>query len=224
MSDRPLNVHPAINFPTVDPEVLCKQQKIFIENWPSPSEQARTLQLDFFEMYTDILSFHLPNFLGARRTVESALNLPQWETRLYEYHDNEICYYLHYGWPVGYHSSTIPTSVLTNHPSATAHPSHIRQFLDKELSHAAIVGPFQQQPFDPWVRLSPMMTRPKKNSANRRVIIDLSFPEGTSVNDRISIDSIYGRDSRYTLPTINDLTTYVQRFEKSSWIGKAGMP
>lgn len=174
-------------------------------------------------MNSDVRSFCLPNFIGARRTVSSALNLPRWEELLRHYHDNEICFFLRYGWPIGYHSTKIPVSVSKNHPSAEAHSPHIEEFLSKEIQHAAIVGTFKTLPFTPWMRQSPMMTRPKKNTQKRRVIIDLSFPQGKSVNDGIDITSIYGRNSKYTLPSISDLTEYVKTFGKSAWIWKADL-
>lgn len=223
LSDRPCPINTDINFPLVDLSVLEAQHKILSSHWPKPTPDAYTCQPDFCELYDDILSFSLPNFMGARRTIASGLNLECWEALLKDYHDNEICYFLRYGWPIGYHSTDIPKSISDNHPSALAHPTHIQDFLEKEAQHAAIVGPFKNSPFHPWVRLSPMMTRPKKNSLKRRVIIDLSFPEGASVNDGIRITSIYGRDSSYTLPNINDLTEQVSLIGKSAWIWKADL-
>lgn len=67
------------------------------------------------------------------------------------------------------------------------------------------------------------MTRPKKESVNRRVIIDLSFPEGAGVNDGINIESIYGRDISYSLPSIQDLVTYVQAEGDDVWLWKADL-
>lgn len=67
------------------------------------------------------------------------------------------------------------------------------------------------------------MTRPKKNTNKRRVIIDLSFPEGDLVNDGIIIKSIYGPDTTYTLPSIVDLTANVQSLGEHAWIWKADL-
>lgn len=80
-----------------------------------------------------------------------------------------------YRWPVGYHLPSPPETIDSNHRSALM--SHIQELIDKELSYQALVGLFNSQPFDDWARLSPVMTGPKKESVNRRVIIDLSFPE-----------------------------------------------
>lgn len=229
ISDRPLGIDSSIQFPYVDHNVLQRQWEIFASIWPSPSEEASKLHPEFCQLHSDILSFHLPNFIGARKTVQSGLNLDRWEQLLRGNHDNEICYYLRYGWPVGYHSATIPQSITPNHPSATSHPTHIEEFIKKELSHDAMVGPFTSPPFKPWFRISPMMTRPKKKSTKRRVIIDISFPEGKFVNDCIRIDSIYSRDSTYTLPAITDLTNYIKMFlavilDLESWFRTGVLP
>lgn len=67
------------------------------------------------------------------------------------------------------------------------------------------------------------MTRPKKNSENRRVIIDLSFPKGEGVNDGIDISSIYGRNTTYTLPNISDFTAILQILDGDAWAWKADL-
>lgn len=223
LSGRPHCVNPSIRFPRVDVNVLKNQQRIIASNWPTITDDAWRVDPELCELYTDVRSFNLPNFMGARRTLWSGLNLHRWEELLTDYHDSEVCFFLRYGWPMGYHCEDIPTSVPINHPSAEAHPSHIEEFLHKEKQHKAIVGPFKSPPFTPWMRQSPMMTRPKKNTTARRVIIDLSFPEGHSVNDGIDITSIYGRDSTYTLPSIMDLTAYVVQFGKTAWVWKADL-
>lgn len=109
----------------------------------------------------------------------------------------------------------------SNHHSAEQHGEHIDHFISVELQHQAIVGPFQSPPFDPWTRFSLLMTRPKRGSDKRRVIVDLSFPFGEAVNDGINITSIYGCDTTYTLPTVCDLTTLIQQAPNTAWMWKA---
>lgn len=103
------------------------------------------------------------------------------------------------------------------------HDSHVKYFIETELSHDAIVGPFDVQPFQPWTRLSPLMTRPKRDSNKRRVIEDMSFPDGHAVNDGIAITSIYGRDTTYTLPSIKDLASLIQKAPSTAWLWKADL-
>ena len=51
------------------------------------------------------------------------------------------------------------------------------------------MGPFDKIPFQNKVGISPLSTRPKKDSDKRRVILDLSFPMGGAVNDGIIKDN-----------------------------------
>ena len=75
-----------------------------------------------------------------------------------------------------------------NHQSAMLHKKDIRHYLDEECEFSAIKGPFDQPPF-PNMFISTFMTRPKPASEHRRVIIDLSYPQGQSVNAGVSRDT-----------------------------------
>lgn len=110
LSNRP-HIAIYIPLPSVDADELYKQRDIFKNEWPLPSPTAWKEDPQFCELYQDVKSFNLPNFLGARRTLLSGLNLERWEARLYKYHDREISFFLHYGWPLGYHKSKPPESV-----------------------------------------------------------------------------------------------------------------
>lgn len=186
--------------PFVDTSLVSQVSQVYKEMWPVISLQAKATHPQFAQLYSLVRGYNLPNFLGAKRTVVSGLNLCQWEHELSQYYDRELCYFLRFGWPVGYHLPTPPASVSSNHHSANQHGEHIDHFIEVELQHQAIVGSFRKDPFTPWTRLSPLMTRPKKGSNNRRVLVDFSFPTGEAVNDGINITSIYGRHFSMILP------------------------
>lgn len=212
-----------VPLPKVDYKIVEAQKLIFQNMWPALSDDARRIFPEFASLYDSIKKFNLPNFLGARKTVPSELNLLQWELSLVNYHDREICHFLRYGWPVGYHLPTPPASVQQNHASARMHDEHVKHYINTELSHAAVIGPFKSMPFIPWTRLSPLMTRPKRDSDKRRVIVDMSYPDGQGVNDGIKISSIYGRDTTYTLPSIKDLAALIQNVQGTAWLWKADL-
>lgn len=67
------------------------------------------------------------------------------------------------------------------------------------------------------------MTRPKKESHKRRVIIDLSFPEGRGVNAGIPKNSYEGTDATYSLPTISDLAALVAVAGRGAWLWKVDL-
>ena len=84
-------------------------------------------------------------------------------------------------------------------------PEHIDTYLEEELRFGAIVGPFQQHSVHD-AHFSPFMTREKSGSDKRRVIIDLSWPKGASVNDGIHKDSYLATDFYLTFPTVDHIT------------------
>lgn len=205
------------------PAIIQKQSEIISTVWPTTTTHARQMFPDFCERYENVRAYALPNFLGAQLPIPSALNLNSWTKKLSDYHDKGICQFLQYGWPVGYHLQSPPSSAETNHPSANAHPTHIEKFISTEISHGAMVGPFTSPPFTPWTRCSPLMTRPKKDSTDRRVIIDLSYPHGQAVNDGINTENFFGKDISYSLPTIGDLVAIIQHHGRGSYLWKADL-
>ena len=61
----------------------------------------------------------------------------------------------------------------------------------------------------PFVALSPLNSVPKQDSAERRIILDLSWPAGTSVNDGISSSSYLGEDISLTYPTVDSIASLI---------------
>lgn len=207
----------------VQVHILDSLRTMFANNWPSPTQHAFQQDPGFCKVYNLVKAQNLPNALGARVLITSGLNIRAWLHLLHGYHDSQICHFLAFGWPVGYYSSNIPRSVEINHPSATAHPTHVESFLKVEKEHKAIAGPFDDLPFFPWTRLSPLMSRPKKGTDDRRIIVDLSFPHGEAVNTAIDITSYLGKDITYSLPTISDLITKLQLEGPGAYIWKADL-
>ena len=60
-----------------------------------------------------------------------------------------------------------------NHKSALQYSSHVDVYLNEEMDHGAMLGPFKQPSIDD-LHISPFMTRDKSSSDKRTVIIDLS--------------------------------------------------
>lgn len=207
----------------VDQLYMFKQIDMLSSIWPSISGKAAQDFPEFAATYNQIFSFQLPNFLGAQVQVKSALNVDQWDDALQSYHDRDICKFLWFGWPLGYLANTHPVSIVDKHTSASIHEKHIQKFIDTELDFNALLGPFQVEPFTPWTRCSPMMTRPKKDSELCRVIVDLSFPIGADVNSAIDITSYMGQNISFKLPTITDLVAKIQLDGGDAFIWKADL-
>ena len=67
------------------------------------------------------------------------------------------------------------------------------------------MGPFSNPPFREWSHVAPLMTRPKRDTQDRRVISDLTFPDEVSVNAYIIKNSLYGIEREHSLPNIDGL-------------------
>ena len=88
-----------------------------------------------------------------------------------------------------------------NHASATSFPEHVQAYMDDEIRCGALEGPFSSPPFIPWFHTSPLMTREKDDKNSRRVIVDLSYPDG-GVNLHIPHHTFDGVAAVHNLPTI----------------------
>ena len=64
------------------------------------------------------------------------------------------------------------------------------------------------------------MTRDKPGSENRRVIIDLSWPIGSSVNSGIDKDSYMGTEFALVLPTVDHITDQLKFLGKGAHLYK----
>ena len=108
-----------------------------------------------------------------------------------------------------YTASTFPASSLHNHPSAWNFDSHVQAYIDTELSWNAITRPFEYPPFSNDFVCSPLQTVPKRGSSMRRVVMDLSFPPGCSVNNGIPQDTYQGEYYKLRLPGIDRLVEFI---------------
>ena len=81
--------------------------------------------------------------------------------------------------------------------------------LTKEISLGRVAGSFDTMPNTDGFVVSPLNTVPKRDSAERRVIVHLSWPCGTSVNDGIPSDSFLGEAISLTYPTIDSIVDAV---------------
>jgi hypothetical protein len=126
--------------------------------------------------------------------------------------------YLEYGFPINCEASEPPLTELTNHTSAIKFPKHVERHIQVEIEQQALVGPFEKQPFVQWCHSSPLMTREKKGSDARRIITDMSWPIGHSVNAFIPKDSYQGQPTKTTLPTLQTILQKVRQFGKNSYM------
>ena len=127
------------------------------------------------DIYRVVTAHGQPNFRGAHLPLPSNFDVHQWSAIAHTQADLEVLQYLKYGFPVGF-EGPIPTPSFSNHSSAVNYPRDIKAYIATELSEGPRLGSFPQPPFTPWCQTNPLLTRPKRNSPDRWVIMDLSWP------------------------------------------------
>ena len=151
---------------------------------------------DIIELYTAVAQTGVPNYIGARIPVKTSLNIPVWRALLANYSNTSLPDFLEFGWPINIHPENynFPQNVHhSNHRSALDYQADVDLFIDKELRYGAMCGPFRANPFPFPVFPAPLQTVAKRDSDTRRVVVDLSYPSGQSVNDAIPKNTFFGR-------------------------------
>ncbi len=125
-----------------------------------------------------------------------AVVTPVVSSRLYLFlrgYDSAARDFLYQGFTFGFrlHSdrdfSHLSHTIPSNHGSAKQNPSVVREKLSAELSSDRIAGPYNSPPL-PNMIFSPLGLVPKREPGRFRLIHDLSFPKGSSVNESIPPD------------------------------------
>lgn len=150
--------------------------------------------LSMVDMFEHINASGSPNYALCRIPIlHSKLNIAVWRQKLERYSDKIVCEFLQFGFPLDFDKSReLSLNERRNHKGARDHPKFIDKYLQRECDAERIAGPFRKNPFSVPLIVSPLNTVPKDSVDERRVIVDLSWPSGLSVNDGISKDSYLG--------------------------------
>ena len=102
--------------------------------------------------------------------------------------------------------------------SASQHPDVIDKYLSAEVAHRRVAGPYPYPPL-PSPQTSPFGVIPKRHQLGKwRLILDLSSPQGASVNDGIPKDP-FSTSSSVVLQTTKSLIfASYDRSEFVNWI------
>ena len=160
------------------------------------------------------------NFQSERLLLQTQLNPEAWEECLQNYWDWQLVQFIKFGFPLDVKQDAQLICDYSNHKSATLFPSHVETYLKEEKEYGAIFGPFTEKPFSN-LHCSPFITREKPDSENCRVIVDLSWPKGDSVNDYVDSDKYMGTEFKLTFPSIDDITAQVIRLGRGCLLYKA---
>ena len=155
-----------------------------------------------------IKSTGVSNYELARIPIKSDLNLDAWEHYLLDYPDKRLLQYFKFGFPLSLKNpDELSNTQVVNHYSALQYPDQVQQYIEKVMNLGAMLGPLSQLPSDHF-HCFPLLTRPK-DTTDRRIILNLSYPHGKSVNDLVDRDSFDGNKFALKLPTIDDIVSEI---------------
>ena len=126
---------------------------------------------------------------------------------------------IQFGFPLDFKRGCHLGKFSGNHSSATDFPQDIEAYITEELSHGAILGPFEHNPIENG-RTSPFMTRHKPNSEHRRVIVDLSWSQGLSVFAGIDKTPYLESEFYLTFPSVDDITSELKHLGRGAFLYK----
>ena len=132
--------------------------------------------------------FGLPSLRFA--AVITPLQWERWQHCLRSHPAREYAAYIvrgiRSGFRVGFQYGLAPCqSAQRNMLSASQCQGKISEFLATECAAGRVLGPFSRD-LVPMVQVNRMGAVPKSTPGKYRLIVDLSYPEGQSVNSRIS--------------------------------------
>lgn len=139
-----------------------------------------------------------------------------------EYWDWQLAYFLRYGFPLDFpkHEEDNLKNDCQAHASAENYSSHVDKYIKTEIEHEAIYGPYDKPPYGASTHFSPFMTRAKTDSVDRRVIIDLSWPESHSINHFTTSNVYLGTVYKLQYPTVDIITDMLAAKGKGTYMFK----
>ena len=126
------------------------------------------------------------NFQGCKIPIPTAIRYDRICNALGEEvspKEKKILQLLEFGMPLDCKHGFGVEKPQKNHQLALSFKNAINAYLEKGIQAQALLGPFEQSPI-PGLCFSPLMSVPKEET-ERRVVVDFSFPPGSSVNDGI---------------------------------------
>ena len=153
----------------------------------------------------------VPNYIGERIRVQSNFNLEKLDVMLKDYHDQRLLQFLMFGFPIDHDGSSVTHNKLNHQGAGAQFQEYIEGYLKDEIRRGCVFGPCNFPPFPEPVGISPLNSVPKKETGKRRVVVDLSFPEGFSVNDGIKSDEFLGQYDKLRFPNIDDLIKIIHK-------------
>ena len=155
------------------------------------------------EMANIIRDTGVPNYKMPCVPIISNLNVEAWEKELAHYPDKHL-QYIRFGFSLSISQpSLLANTEVLNHYSALQYPEAIVKYIAKEQSFGIILGP-STQINSLHYHCSLLLTRPKYTN-DRRVVLNLSYPKGQSLNDHVDKLNFDGRSFTLKFPSVDDI-------------------
>ena len=144
-----------------------------------------------------------------------------WSDALQGYPDQQFAHTIVEGIRDGFHigynrSRGQPTSASRNMRSALEHQDVVSTYIARERALGRVLGPFTRPPFQDFC-ISSFGVIPKRNQPGKwRLIMDLSSPDGRSINDGIEPDLC-----SLSYVSIDDIAEAIARLGRGTLIAKS---
>ena len=183
-----LPVHPATSTPSKQPSVATST--VGPAAAPTATSSISATNRTAVETTLALSALKYPNCNSTPPILtppSTPVNIANLSTELKHHPDQQfvtsLLHDLQWGCHVGYIGPRF-ARITPNLTSALRHPDAVSAALAKEVSNGHTAGPFQTPPI-PNLQCSPLGVVPKKDGT-WRIIMDLSSPHGSSINDYIS--------------------------------------
>ena len=176
---------------------------------------------DFLTAHNSVVSSGRFNYEGCMIPIPTSIRYDRLEEALGNSitpKESKFIKLLKFGMPIGCKPGFGVSKIKKNHYSAVCHSEAIGEYLAKSVMSQAMLGPFDIPPIS-GLKFSPMMTVPKDGN-KRRVIMDFSFPEGSSINDGISVATYLGENISFDLPSVQSMVSRVNELGKGCLLFK----
>ena len=165
---------------------------------------------DFIRVHLAVKESGKFNFEGVKIPIPTAIRFDRMEAALGSEatsKERRVLNLLKYGMPINCDPKFGVSKKQKNHFSAISHKVAIEEYLHTSVSSQALLGPFVVAPI-PRLCFSPLMSVPKEET-KRRVIVDFSFPAGSSVNDGIPKTRYLELEVEFCLPSVQSMVSRI---------------
>ena len=163
---------------------------------------------DYLAAHTKIVSSGIYNFQGCKIPIPTAIRYDRIQEALGEgvtHKEQKVLKLLKFGMPLNCKPGYGIGKPQKNHFSVVGFKDAINSYINKNIQSQAMLGPFEQSPIT-GLCFSPIMSVPKEET-ERRVIVDFSFPPGSSINDGIAQSTYLDCETDFNLPSIHSMVS-----------------